>query len=137
MNKIIYVLAIALATSLSTFAQSENSDFKNQTIEFIKITGSRDLFDGAIEQIGASVPEENKAAYRKEANATLDQLYSDLADIYMEEFTAQEINELVKFYKSDLGKKVASKQGLLAQKGMMLGQNWGMGLGKIAEKHSK
>ena len=64
MNKIIYVLAIALATSLSTFAQSENSDFKNQTIEFIKITGSGDLFDGAIEQIGASVPEENKAAYR-------------------------------------------------------------------------
>jgi hypothetical protein len=137
MNKIFYVLAIALATSLSTFAQSENSDFKKQTIEFIKITGSGDMFDSAIEQVGANVPADKKDAYRKEANATLDELYADLADIYMEEFTAKEINELVKFYKSDLGKKVASKQNLMAQKGMMLGQTWGMGLGNIAAKYSK
>jgi len=137
MNKIIYVLAIALTTTLSTFAQSDNSEFKKQTIEFIKITGSGDMFDSAIEQVGANVPAEKKDAYRKEANATLDKLYSDLAEIYMEEFTAKEINELVKFYNSDLGKKVASKQNIMAQKGMMLGQTWGMGLGTIASKYTK
>ena len=60
-----------------------------------------------------------------------------MADMYMEEFTEAEINELVKFYKSDLGKKVASKQAVMAQKGMALGQKWGMGLSQIAQKFSK
>lgn len=137
MNKIFYFLAIALATTLSSFAQNEMSTFKTQTIEFIKITGSGDIFDNAIDQVGANVPADKKDAYKKEANATLDQLYADLADIYMEEFTEMEINELVKFYNSDLGKKVASKQNLMAQKGMMLGQTWGMGLGTIAAKYTK
>ena len=50
------------------------------------------------------VPEANKAAFKKEANGTLDKLYEQLADIYMEEFTQDEIQELVAFYKTDLGK---------------------------------
>ena len=135
MKKII--LALALIVSINTYAQTEDSKFKTETIEFIKITGSGAMFDSAIDQIGASVPGDNKEAYKKEAYKSLDTLYSKMADMYMEEFTESEISELVKFYKSDLGKKVASKQAVMAQKGMVLGQNWGMGLSQIAAKFSK
>ncbi len=127
--------SIALFLTLTISAQ-EPTEFKKQTIEFIGLTGATSAFDDAIAQIGAMVPEANKAAFTKEANGTLDKLYSQLADIYMEEFTQDEITELVAFYKTELGEKLASKQTLLAQKGMMLGQTWGMEVGQIAQKHT-
>jgi len=129
-------VALALLIAVTVSAQ-DNSKFKTETIEFIKLTGSGAMFDNAINQIGASVPTENKEAYKKEAYKSLDDLYSKMADMYMEEFTEAEISELVKFYNSELGKKVASKQSVMAQKGMALGQNWGMGLSQIAAKFSK
>lgn len=129
-------LSLSLIFSMTAFAQAQ-SDFKKETIEFIKLTGSADLFDSAIDQVGAMVPADKKDAYLKEAKATLTDLYSQLADIYMEEFTQEDVKELVAFYKTDLGQKLASKQGLLAQKGMSAGQKWGMGLSQIAQKYTK
>jgi hypothetical protein len=134
MTKVIVALALLIAVSVSAQDQSK---FKTETIEFIKLTGSGAMFDSAIDQIGANVLADKKEAYKKEAYKSLDDLYSKMADMYMEEFTEVEISELVKFYKSDLGKKVASKQSVLSQKGMVLGQNWGMGLSQIAAKFSK
>ena len=49
----------------------------------------------------------------------------------------EEIKELVAFYKTDLGKKVSSKQVGLSQQAMVLGQAWGGEIQQIAQKHSK
>jgi len=129
------LLAFVLVFTLSVNAQ-EDADFKAETIEFIKITGSAKAFENAIDQLGNMVSQENKEAYKKEANGTLDELYGELATLYMQEFTKEEIRELVKFYKTDLGKKLASKQVALAQKGMMMGQSWGMKVQGIAKKYN-
>lgn len=133
MKKIILLAAFVVA--FATQAQ-DNTTYKQETIEFIKITGSGAAFEGAISQIGMSVSEDKKEAYIKEANGTLEGLYANLADLYMKEFTQAEIKELVAFYKTDLGKKLASKQMSLGQQGMMLGQSWGMEVGVIAQKYS-
>lgn len=133
MKKIIVVVALLLTVSLQA---QDNSEFKKQTIEFLKLTGSADMFDNAISQIGMMVPEKNKEAYTKEAKGTLDGLYGEIAELYMKEFTQDEIAELVAFYKSEIGQKLSSKQTQLTQQGMMLGQNWGMELQQIAQKHS-
>lgn len=133
MKKTIFVLLFLI----TAVAQAQDtSDFKKETIEFIKLTGSGAAFDDAISQIGAMVSEANKEAYQKEANATLDGLYEKLADLYMTEFTHDEIRELVAFYNTDLGKKLSEKQLSLTQKGMMLGQSWGMELQGIAQKYN-
>lgn len=133
MKKIILVLFLFVAAA--TQAQ-DTSNFKKETIEFIKLTGSGAAFDDAIAQIGAMVSEANKDAYQKEANATLDGLYDKLADLYMTEFSQEEIKELVAFYNTDLGKKLSEKQLSLTQKGLMLGQSWGMELQGIAQKYN-
>lgn len=114
----------------------ETSQFKKETIEFIKLTGSGAAFDSAISQIGAMVPEANRDAYQKEAQATLDGLYDKLADLYMTEFTQSEIKELVAFYNTDLGKKLSEKQLSLTEKGIMLGQSWSMELQAIMQKYN-
>ncbi len=43
--------------------------------------------------------------------------------IYMEEFTETDLKELAAFYRTDLGKKLATKQNALSMKGSQMGQN--------------
>jgi uncharacterized protein len=121
--------------AIATNAQ-DTSDFKNETIEFIKLTGAGAAFENAIAQIGAGVSQENMEAYTNEANGTLDGLYAKMAELYMTEFTQEEIKELVAFYNTDLGKKLAEKQLGLTQKAMMFGQSWGMEVSAIAQKYN-
>lgn len=134
MKKLLLVSMFLVA--VVTQAQ-ETSDFKTETIEFIKLTGAGAAFDNAISQIGLNVPEANKEAYTKEASATLEGLYGKIADLYMEEFTESEIKELVAFYHTDLGKKLATKQLGLTQRAMAFGQSWGMEVGQIAQKYNE
>lgn len=129
------VLVFVLVFTISITAQ-EDEVYKSETIEFLKLTGATKVFDGAIDQIGNMVSAENKEAYKKEAVGTLDALYEEMAELYMDEFTRDEIQELLKFYKSDIGKKLAEKQLTLTQKGMMMGQSWGMKVQGIAQKYN-
>ncbi len=133
MKKILLVCMFMVA--FATKAQ-DNSDFKNETVEFLKLTGAGAAFENAIVQIGAGVSLENKEAYTNEANGTLVGLYDKMAELYMTEFTQDEIKELVAFYNTDLGKKLADKQLGLTQKAMMFGQSWGMEVSAIAQKYN-
>lgn len=133
MKKILLVLTLVFSVSVNA---QDGSDFKSKTIEFIKLTGSAQVFDDAISQIGMMVPEDKKEAYTKEAKGTLIDLYGELANIYMKEFTEAEIDKLMEFYNSEIGQKLSSKQAALTQSGMMIGQNWGMSLSQIAQKYT-
>lgn len=134
MKKTLFVCMLMLAVTVN--AQDNNTEFKNETVEFIKLTGAGAAFDNAIDLIGASVSEANKEAYTKEAKGTLDELYTKMAELYMAEFTQDEIKELVVFYNTDLGKKLSEKQLGLTQKAMTYGQSWGMEVQGIAQKYN-
>ncbi len=133
MKKILFVSMFMLTIAVKA---QDNSEFKNVTIEFIKLTGAGAAFESAIAQIGSGVSEVNKEAYTKEANGTLGALYTKIADLYMAEFTQEEIKALVAFYNTDLGKKLAEKQLNLTQKAMLFGQSWGMEVQGIAQKYN-
>ncbi|MEC3906326.1 DUF2059 domain-containing protein [Tamlana sp. 2201CG12-4] len=134
MKKVVLVCLFMVAVATQSYAQ-DNTEFKKETVEFIKLTGAGAAFENAIAQIGAMVPDANKAAYTKEANGTLDGLYDKIAELYMAEFTKEEISQLVSFYNTDLGKKLAKTQLGLTQKAMAFGQSWGMEVQAIAQKH--
>ena len=133
MKKIIFTLFFAISFHIS--AQQSSTDTK--AIQLIKKTGATELFESAILQIGALVPAEKKTQFLEEANLSLDKLYVDIAEIYNVEFTGQEIEELIEFYDTDLGKKLAKKQSALSQKAMLIGQTWGMGVADLAKKYSE
>ena len=67
------------------------------------------------------------------AEATLKQFFNkymswealreDYIQIYMEEFTEKELKDMMSFFKTDTGKKMAAKQTTLMMKGAQLGQN--------------
>lgn len=130
------VLFISMFLCAFIMQAQEDANFKAETIKFIKKSVTEDTFINAVAQIGATVPEANKAAYVKEAKGTLEGLYNKMAEMYMKEFTPEEIAQLNKFYDSELGKKLSTKQVQLTQKGMQLGQNWGIEVQQIAQKYA-
>ena len=135
MKKVLLLSLFFVAFITQIQAQEDNSEFKKETIEFLKSTGATSAFESVIDQIGAMVSDEKREAYTKEAKGTLIDLYDKMAGLYMAEFTQDEIKELVVFYKTDLGKKLAEKQLALTQKAMMFGQSWGMEVQIIAGKY--
>lgn len=49
-------------------------------------------------------------------------LKNEMVDLYAREFSEKELRDLTKFYQSSTGQKYVSKQNVLLQAGMQLGQ---------------
>ncbi|HFS67820.1 MAG TPA: DUF2059 domain-containing protein [Flavobacteriia bacterium] len=132
MKKIILV-AFLVVISLTTVAQDKDQFTKDtETLMEIMIKPS---FKPVIAQFSAMVTDDKKEAFTKEVEATMPELYENMAIIYMKEFSHDEIKELLKFYATPLGKKMAEKSIDLAQKGAMAGQNWGMKIQGLLGKY--
>ncbi len=56
-------------------------------------------------------------------------LLSQIADIYDQHFTHDDIRALIAFYTSDIGRKLIEAQPAIAQQSALAGQAWGMSLG--------
>lgn len=83
-------------------------------------TGNPDLPDRAV----AIIAEET----RKLVEQKIDDLLKTIVPIYDQYFTADEINELLAFYQTPIGKKTISVLPRLTQASMLAGQNWGQEL---------
>ena len=132
MKRIILVVFVALL-SLTTNAQ-EKDPFTKDTEKLMEILIKPSIAP-TIDQFIGMVAEDKKEAFKKEVEGTLPEFYTSLAKIYMNEFTHDEIKELLQFYATPVGKKLAEKSGVMAQKGMMAGQTWGMKLQGILGKY--
>ncbi|MFN3909546.1 MAG: DUF2059 domain-containing protein [Flavobacterium sp.] len=118
---------------ISGFVQAQ--DFKADVMALVKVSGGDSGIELAKKQILPLVAEKNHASFLKEFEATLPQFWDSMAKIYMEEYTHDEVKELLKFYQSPIGKKMSEKAGVLAEKGMQAGQDWGMSLQPMVMKY--
>jgi len=61
-------------------------------------------------------------------------LMSQMADIYDQHFTHEDIRALIGFYSSAVGRKLVEAQPAIAQQSAAAGQAWGMSLGPQIEQ---
>lgn len=134
MKKLILLLFTFSLTQLC-LAQA-NTQFRDDTVKLIKMSGSAEALTDLVAQVGATVPEAKRMEFMKATSGILEDMYNDIAQIYMNEFTHEEIKQLISFYESDLGKKLASKQNTMMQKAMPLGEQWAMNLMQLADQYS-
>ncbi|HKS15662.1 MAG TPA: DUF2059 domain-containing protein [Pseudomonas sp.] len=89
------------------------------------------MFGQRFEQIQSKVPGAKKTvldSYQAKANAALDksigwtQLKPDMVKLYTANFSESELNDLVKFYESPLGRKVMTKMPQVTQQSAQLTQ---------------
>src|SRR5690606_13891781 len=131
MKKLIFTVAIILA---SHFGMAQDA-FKEDVIKVLKASGSGAQMELAKEEVMGSIPEDKRADFSKDFDASLPVLYDKMAKIYMEAFTHDEVKKMLEFYESPVGKKVTEKAGELASKNMAAGQEWGMELQGIMMKY--
>ncbi|TRO65147.1 DUF2059 domain-containing protein [Christiangramia sabulilitoris] len=132
MKKIIFTLAFC-AIGLSSFAQKADT-FEDKAVTLIKLTAGQQ-FDIMTEPIVEMIPEKNRAAFKKELAASTTELYNKMADIYTESFTEAEIDKILAFYATPVGKKMVAITPELTKKGMEIGQAWGMELQPLMAKY--
>jgi hypothetical protein len=73
-----------------------------------------------------------------DANAT-NQLIGRMVPVYQKHFTAEDLDGLLKFYRSPLGQKVITQMPATMAEGMQIGQQWGKQRGSqmIADLQAK
>lgn len=134
MKKLVCLLLIAFS-GVSLTAQESNS-FEQKTIHLIKLTSGQQ-FEIMTEPLVKMIPEQNQEAFKKELAASTEDLYSKMAKIYMDSFTEEEVDKILDFYATPVGKKMVKITPELTKKGMELGQAWGMELQPLIAKYSK
>lgn len=109
--------------------------FKADALKVIQQSGAAAPMQMAKEQVMENIPLAKRADFSKEFDATLPALYEEIAKIYMETYTHAEIKEMLKFYDSPVGKKMASSLGEITKKSTVVGQEWGMKLQSVMMKY--
>ena len=131
MKKLLLTFAVLFVAQVA-LAQDT---FKADVVKYLQMSGQRATFEKLTSQYAQNVPAEKQADFKKELNASLDDLMSKMADLYMTEFTHEDIKAFIKFYETPAGKKLTAKSDVLYDKGQAVGQEWGMGFQGILMKY--
>ncbi|RKD15318.1 hypothetical protein BCY91_07120 [Pelobium manganitolerans] len=139
MTKTIFLAFLfILATTAALQAQSKSDKIKT----LLKLTGSADIGTQVSKQMIAalktnmkSVPEGFWDAFEQEINA--ENLIERIIPIYEKYYSEKDIDGLITFYQSDLGKKVTATLPTIMQESMQIGQTWGKEIAERAIKKLK
>jgi hypothetical protein len=136
MKKTLFVLLIACIATLNVNAQSKT--YSATLKKYLEASGSMGAFKSAIssmmgsfKNMNASVPESVWKELETEFQSTsLDDLVNMLAPVYEKHMTEADLNEVIKFYNSPVGKKLAEKTPAIMEGSMEAGQMWGQSVGQ-------
>lgn len=113
MKKILFTLVLALATQ---FGFSQDKPFKAEVEQVIEKSGASGQMAAAKKQVLSMIPKEKQAAFLVEFEALIKKVNDATAELYMQEYTKEDIKAMLAFYNSPVGKKMAEKAEILAQK---------------------
>lgn len=113
MKKIVVAFIFVLAAHVG-FAQEKPS--KEDVVSVIERSGAGGQMNAAKKQILGMIPKDKQAAFLLEFGAMMKQITDKTAEVYMQEYTKEDIKAMLDFYNSPVGKKMASKSEIIAEK---------------------
>lgn len=131
MKKIVLAFAMMLVCQFS-FAQDA---FKNDTKKYMNLSGQMKTFELLTNELVSNVVESKRPDFEKELKASMLVLVDKMADMYMTEFTHDDVKKLIQFYESPIGKKLSDKSEVLFEKGQKVGEEWSVGLQGLMMKY--
>lgn len=132
------ILVLLCAGGTASFSQSSS---KIENIKkLLDLTGSGKMgaqvaqsMISSFQESYSNVPNEYWESVKKEINA--DDIVALVIPIYDKYYTEEDIQKLIEFYESPIGKKVISATPLIVQESMSAGKIWGENIGKkVMEK---
>lgn len=133
--------SLAMLLCLSLHAQTDSYAVKLK--KMFELSGTKATFDTAIDQtvdmsksqypgVDAEVWEVMRSEFK---STSMDELTEMLVPVYKKYLTEEDLDDIITFYKSRAGKKLASSQSKITGESMQIGQKWGARLGeKVMEK---
>ncbi|MGS4345353.1 DUF2059 domain-containing protein [Myroides odoratus] len=132
MKKIVLVAAFIFA---GHFGFAQDSAYKADAEKYMEVSGQMKTFDYMTEDIMLNIPEVKRAEFKKEFDESIKDFKSRMAEVYMEEFTHNEIKELIQLYDTPIGKKLYEKSKVLYDKGQQVSMEWVTGMQGIMMKY--
>lgn len=135
-KSLLVILFFALSATLS-FAQ-DSTAYKASIAKMMEVSGGHALYKAAITQMisysrqeKTNVPDKFWDDLTVEmSKISITELTDMLVPVYKKYLTQSDINQLIKFYESPIGKKFAEKSPQIMQESMQVGQQWGQKLGQ-------
>lgn len=133
MKKISMILAFLVGGFV--FAQeNELTAHQKDALKYVKINADG-TFEASMKQVFQMIPAEKREAFKKELNEVMDEMYVDMAIMYAEEFTHDEIKEILAFYETPVGKKIQETMPELTDRAMDESQKLQYKLMPIMQKY--
>jgi len=136
MKKIIRISMLIGFLLGSYCAKAQTSDYDKDLAKFLKLSNATATYDMVYDQMKAQLkmmkPGVSDSVWVNLKKEVFDkevlELTKQLVPVYQKHFTHEDVKELISFYESPIGKKLATKTPILTQEAMQLGQIWGMNL---------
>lgn len=156
MNKILTAFSFLFLLCFSAVGQAEtemeqiqteevDDDYKIILKEMFKVAGTEEAYDVVIKQMFVMFKEQYTdveaevwdGLEKEFSAASSDELTDMLVPVYKKYMTKEDLEEVIKFYLSPVGKKFARNTPLIMQESMQVGQQWGMKIGEEFERKMK
>jgi uncharacterized protein len=138
MKKLITSLTLLIAINTLSFGQADK-EYYNTLKKMFEISGSEEAYRTVISQMFMIFKQQNPEVGNQIFNdlekeflrASIDDLVEMLVPVYGKYLTKDDLEQVILFYQSPVGKKFASNTPLIMQESMQIGQLWGI---KIAQQ---
>lgn len=131
-----FLVAGFVFASVFSFAQTSK---EKKVMELLEVMGTKKTMEGSLstyidfyKKSYPNIPSEFWNAIMNKKN--VDDLLSRLIPIYSKNFEENEIDDLLKFYRTETGKKIIQKLPSIMKESMEAGQIWGRNLGEQIQK---
>lgn len=131
MNKLL--LLILLINFNVSFSQ--NNDTKNDIQKLAEFTGVIKTFNFIKNEMLTTIPLKNQENFIKDYNESLSLLLEDFEKYYTANFTSSEINEILEFYESPVGKKLSKKLANFDENPALVNEKWSQKISEIMKNY--
>lgn len=94
---------------VANIGMAQDAAFKADVQKLLQLSGANSQMELAKKQVLTMIPAAKQEAFKKEFDAVLQPMVDKQVSFYIAEFTHDEVKQIIKFYESPLGKKMAEK----------------------------
>ena len=113
MKKLLVAVAFALVSHVG-FAQEKAT--REDVLKVIEKSGAAGQLNAAKKQVIGMIPQDKQAAFVVEFDAIIKKANEKTVDVYIQEYTKDDIKAMLAFYDSPVGKKMNEKAEIIATK---------------------
>lgn len=143
MKNVIFVVIVSVFSLTISFGQTDN--YQGTLKKMFEVSGTQESFKASIKQMfvmfkqqNTDVPDSLWTEFQNEfLNTSIDDIVTMLSPVYQKYLTQIDLEKIINFYQTPVGKKYAESTPMLMRESMQVGQQWGMKIGHDFQKKLK